>query len=264
MREPTRSRRPSACKGCGGVAQAPPPPRCAPDVAVDLTANPRASVPSSRQEGGDQGGSAKAAFPLAEAAPPRQSRTVLQTLCWGGFGPGPAWVPAALPSPADSHGPPPPPAPRSIRSPLTPAPFTLKRLDPRPHRCTASFLSAAGTEEALPKPREQSIVEVTEGGVNVGQGREKGRNHAVPTAEAKRLDERLCFILGLGLRSDLGPVPSIPGVSVPVCEIARAVNNKCQGFHPGATRPRDQPRASRCENRAPCSWRRARRKREAA
>lgn len=44
----------------------------APDVAVDLTANPRAAVPSSRQEGGDQGGSAKAALPLAEAAPPRQ------------------------------------------------------------------------------------------------------------------------------------------------------------------------------------------------
>lgn len=98
--------------------------------------------------------------------------------------------------------------------------------------------------------------------VNVGQGREKGRDCAVPTAEARRLDEGLLFILGLGLRSDLGPVPSIPGVSVPVCEIARAVNNECQGFHLGATRPRDQPRASRCENKAPCSF--ARRKREAA
>lgn len=42
------------------------------------------------------------------------------------------------------------------------------------------------------------------------------------------------------------------------------MNNECQGFHVGATRLRNQPRASRCENKAPCSWRRARRKREAA
>lgn len=170
MHEPTGSRRPPARKGYGGVAQAPPPPRRAPDVAVDFTANPRATVPSSRHEGGDQGGSAKAALLLAEAAPPRQSHTVLQTRRWGGLGPGPARVPAALPSLADPHGaatlpgPPPPPAPRSIRSPLTPAPFTLKRLDLRPHRCPASFLGAAGTEEELPKPREQSLVEVTQGG----------------------------------------------------------------------------------------------------
>lgn len=141
-----------------------------PDVAVDFTANLRATVPSSRQEGGYQGGSAKAALLLAEAAPPKQSRTVLQTLRWGGFGPCPARVPAALPSLADPHGaatlpgPPPLPAPRSIRSPLTPAPFTLKRLDPRPHRCPASFPNAVGSEEELPKPQEQSLVEVMEGG----------------------------------------------------------------------------------------------------
>lgn len=118
----------------------------------------RATVPSSRQEGGDQGGSAKTALLLAEAAPPRQSHTVLQTLRRGGFGPGSAKVPAALPSPVDPHGaatlpgPSPFPAPRSIRSPLTPAPFTLKRLYPRPHRCSASYPKAAGTEETLPKP----------------------------------------------------------------------------------------------------------------
>lgn len=139
-----------------GASSSTPRPRrgCGPHS----QSQPRATVPSSRQEGGDQGGSAKTALLLAEAAPPRQSCTVLQTLRWGGFGPGPAKVPAALPSPADPHGAatlpghPPFPAPRSIRSPLTPAPFTLKRLDPRPHRCPASYPNAAGTEEALPKP----------------------------------------------------------------------------------------------------------------
>lgn len=34
-------------------------------------------------------------------------------------------------------------------------------------------------------------------------------------------------------------------------------------FHPGATRPRDPPWASHCDNKGPCSWRRARGKREA-
>lgn len=42
------------------------------------------------------------------------------------------------------------------------------------------------------------------------------------------------------------------------------MNSECQGFHLEATRPREQPRASRCENKAPCSCRRARRKREVA
>lgn len=160
MREPTGSRRPPACKGYGGVTQATSSstPRPRRGCGLHSQSQPRATVPTNRQEGGDQGGSAKAALLLAEAAPPRQSRTVLQTLRWGGFGPGPAKVPAALPSPADPHGAatlpghPPFPAPRSIRSPLTPAPFTLKRLDPRPHRCPASYPNAAGTEEALPKP----------------------------------------------------------------------------------------------------------------
>lgn len=93
-----------------------------------------------------------------------KSRTVLQTLRRGGFGPGPARAPAALPCPADPRGaatlpgPPPPPAPRPICSLLTLAPLALKRLDPRPHRCPASFRSAAGLEEALPK---QSLVEAT-------------------------------------------------------------------------------------------------------
>lgn len=66
----------------------------APDVAVDRAANPSAAVPSNRQEGGDQGGSAQAELPLAEAAPPRQSRTVLQPLHWGDCRPGAAKAPA--------------------------------------------------------------------------------------------------------------------------------------------------------------------------
>lgn len=142
----------------------------APDVAVDRAANRRAAVPSSRREGGDQGGSAKAALPLAEAAPPRQSRTVLQPPLRGGCGPGPARALATRAPPADPHGaatlpgplpPPPPPAPRPIQSLPTPAALALKPLD---HRCPASFPSAAGTKKAQPKAPEQSLAEAPGGG----------------------------------------------------------------------------------------------------
>lgn len=124
----------------------------APDVAADRAANPRAAVPSSRQEGGDQGGSAKAGLPLAEAAPPRQSRTVLQPLRSAATN---ARTRILLLFPR---------APRPTQSPPTLALLVLTRLDPWPHRCPASFPSTAGAEKALPKPREQSLVEATGGG----------------------------------------------------------------------------------------------------
>lgn len=144
----------------------------APDVAVDRAANPSAAVPSNRQEGGDQGGSAQAELPLAEAAPPRQSRTVLQPLHWGDCGPGAAKAPATQASPDDPRGaatkpgPSPllPPAPRPTQSPPTLALLVLTRLDSWPHRCPASFPSTADAEEALPKPLQQSLVEATGGG----------------------------------------------------------------------------------------------------
>lgn len=149
--------------------------QAAPDVALDRAANHRAAVPSNRQKGGDQGGSAKCAFPLAEAVPPRQSRSVLQPRRWGGCRPGPAGAPATRASPADPRGaatlprpPPPPPAPRPIQS--LPTPALLKLLDPRPHRCPASFRSAAGTE-TLPKPPEQSLVKAAgRGATKSGDG----------------------------------------------------------------------------------------------
>lgn len=136
----------------------------APDVAVDRAANPRAAVPSSRQEGGDQGGSAKAGLQLAEAAPPRQSRTVLQPLRWGDCRPGAAKAPVTRATPDDPRSAATnagtrilllfPQAPRPTQSPPTLALLALTRLDPWPHRCPASCPSTAGAEEALPKPRE--------------------------------------------------------------------------------------------------------------
>lgn len=65
-------------------------------------------------------------------------------------------------------------------------------------------------------------------GTDVEQGREMGRDRAVPS---KGLLEWLRPRLGLGLRSDLGPVPSTPGASVPFCKIAPAVNEECRRFH---------------------------------
>lgn len=144
----------------------------APDVAVDRAANPSAAVPSNRQEGGEQGGSAQAELPLAEVAPPRQSRTVLQPLHWGDCGPGAAKAPATRASPDDPRGaatkpgpsPPLPPAPRPTQSPPTLALLVLTRLDSWRHRCPASFPSIAGAEEALPKPLQQSLVAAMGGG----------------------------------------------------------------------------------------------------
>lgn len=251
MREPTQSRCPPACKGFHRVAKAPPPPhharrRCGPHS----QSQSRGSLQRARGRG------PKGARPKLRShwlrRLPRQSLSVLQTLSWGGFEPGLARSPAALPTPAyicnaaTLPGPPPRPAPRPIHSPVSPAPLALKRLGPPPRYCSASFPSAASTEDALPKPGEQSLEEATGGrvGVDVGQGREMGHDRAVSTAQA-RIDEWLRSRLGLRLRSDLGPVPSIPGASVPFCEIARALNDECQGFHLGATRPRDQPQASR-------------------
>jgi hypothetical protein len=53
--------------------------------------------PSCQQGGGDRRGSARAALPLAEAAPPRQRGAVLQSLrlCGCGPGPGPLTTPAS-------------------------------------------------------------------------------------------------------------------------------------------------------------------------
>lgn len=164
---------PSSRQGVGWSRTGASSSNAAPDVAIDRAANPGAAVPSSRQEGGDQGGSAKAVLPLAEAAPPRQSLTVLQPLRWGDCRPGtakapPLGHPQTIPRGAATMPGPSPPLPPSTEA----HPVSTNPGSPRAHATgpVASPLSSilsrstAGAEEALPNSREQSLVEATGGG----------------------------------------------------------------------------------------------------
>lgn len=181
---------PSSRQGVGWSRTGASSSNAAPDVAIDRAANPGAAVPSSRQEGGDQGGSAKAVLPLAEAAPPRQSLTVLQPLRWGDCRPGTAKAPATRASPDD------PPRRRhhagsfSSSSPKYRGPPSLHQpwFSSRSRDWTGGLTSVQHPFSehsrrgggAAKLPRTEPSGGHWRRGTDVEQGREMGRDHAVP------------------------------------------------------------------------------------